>query len=172
MADSGGDTVDTLGAAPETPEKRGPGRPKGLGRVPGSGRKKGTCNKDRSATIERIMREADPLGFLCKVCNGHRMEAAPEPGAQKRTWWYPTGDQRLTAAQTLARKCLPDMRATELSGADVSVKIERIERVIVDPVPAGEGGRVVEHEDAEDPPIPPRQPDEGALAGTASPRKF
>ena len=101
----------------ETPTpKRGPGRPRGLGKVPGSGRKPGTPNKDRAATVERIMREADPLAFLCKVCRGDRMEAAPEAGAKKRTWWYPTGDQRLTAAQTLARKVMPDMKAIEHAG--------------------------------------------------------
>ena len=97
-------------------EKRKPGRPRGLGKVPGSGRKPGTCNKDRAATVERIMREADPLGFLCKVCKGHRLEAAPEPGAKKRSFWYPTGDQRINAAQTLARKVMPDQKAIEHSG--------------------------------------------------------
>ena len=94
------------------PRGRRPGSPK----PPGSGRKKGTPNKDRAATIDRIMREADPIGFLAKVCKGTCLEAAAEPGAKKRTRWYPTGDQRLTAAQTLARKVLPDMRAIEHAG--------------------------------------------------------
>ncbi len=111
--------------------KRGPGRPKGLGRVPGSGRKRGTPNKDRAATIEKIMRQADPLDFLCKVCNGDRMSAASEPGAKSKTWWYPTGDQRISAAQTLARKVLPDMKAVEYIG-DPPKKITVIERNIVD----------------------------------------
>ncbi len=117
--------------------KRGPGRPRGLGKVPGSGRKPGTPNRDRAATIEKIMRQADPLEFLCKVCNGDRMEAASEPGAKKRTHWFPTGDQRITAAQTLARKVLPDMKATELTG-DLQPTFTRIECVIVDPVKATE----------------------------------
>ncbi len=112
--------------------KRGPGRPKGLGRVPGSGRKPGTPNKDRAATIEKIMRQADPLEFLCKVCRGDRMEAAAKPGDKKKTWWHPTGDQRISAAQTLARKVLPDMKAVEYSG-DPPSKITTIERHIVDP---------------------------------------
>ena len=84
--------------------------------MPGSGRQKGTCNKDRAATVERIMREADPIGFLAKVCRGDRMEAALELGAKRRSWWYPTGDQRLTAAQTLAKKIMPDMKAIEHAG--------------------------------------------------------
>ena len=106
--------------------KRGPGRPKGLGRVPGSGRRKGTCNKDRSATIERIQKMADPLAFLCKVCRGDRMAAALEPGAKKKSWWLPTGDQRITAAQTLARKVMPDMKSIEHAGPlgeSISVRI-------------------------------------------------
>ena len=96
--------------------KRGPGRPRGLGKVPGSGRKKGTCNKDRAATVERIMREADPIGFLSKVCRGDRMAAAAEPGAKKRSFWYPTGDQRIQAGMALARKVMPDMKAIEHAG--------------------------------------------------------
>ena len=62
------------------------------------------------------MRQADPLEFLCKICRGDRLTAAPEPGATSKTWWYPTGDQRITAAQTLARKVLPDMKAVEVAG--------------------------------------------------------
>ena len=98
----------------EKKPKRPPGRPKGYPRS--GGRKPGTPNRDRAATVERIMREADPLGFLCAVCKGNRLEAAPEPGAKKRTWWYPTGDQRINAAQTLARKVMPDQKAIEHSG--------------------------------------------------------
>ncbi len=112
--------------------KRGPGRPKGLGKVPGSGRKKGTCNRDRAATIERIQREADPLGFLCKVCRGDRMSAAAEPGAKKKTWWFPTGDQQITAAQTLCKKILPDMKAIE-HVRELQPVLTQIRRVIVDP---------------------------------------
>jgi hypothetical protein len=62
------------------------------------------------------MKEADPLLFLCKVCRGDRMAAAAEPGAPKRVFWFPTGDQRISAAQTLARKIMPDMKAIEHAG--------------------------------------------------------
>ena len=99
----------------ETAATKGkPGRPKGYPKS--GGRAKGTPNKDRAATVERIMREADPIGFLAKVTRGDRMEAAPEPGAKKRSWWYPTGDQRISAAQTLAKKVLPDLKAIEHAG--------------------------------------------------------
>ena len=108
--------------------KRGPGRPKGLGKVPGSGRKPGTPNKDRAATIEKIMRLADPLDFLCRVARGDRMSAAGEAGTKKKSWWVPTGDQQISAAQTLARKVLPDVKAVEYSGAEGENLIIRIVR--------------------------------------------
>ena len=94
--------------------KRRPGRPKGYPRS--GGRKKGQPNRDRAATVERIMREADPIGFLCKVARGDRMTAGAEPNAKKKAWWFPSGDQRISAAVTLARKILPDQKAVETSG--------------------------------------------------------
>ena len=111
--------------------KRGPGRPKGLGKVPGSGRKSGTPNKDRAATIKRIMKESDPIGFLCQVARGVRMAAAEEAGNKKRGWIFPSLDQRIQAAQTLCRKVLPDMKAIEHSGEQVT--ITKIIREIIDP---------------------------------------
>jgi len=110
--------------------KRGPGRPKGYPRS--GGRQKGTPNRDRAATIEKIMSLADPLEFLCKVARGDRMSAAAKPGATEKAWWVPTGDQRISAAQTLARKVLPDLKATELTG-DLGPVITGITRTIIDP---------------------------------------
>jgi hypothetical protein len=103
---------DTAQAVAVVPKRRG--RPPGLAKT--GGRKKGTPNKTRVATVERIMKEADPLLFLCKVCRGDRLTAAPEHGAKRRSWVYPTVDQRLDAARILAKKVLPDLRSTELSG--------------------------------------------------------
>ena len=104
--------------------KRPPGRPKGYPKS--GGRARGTPNRDRTATIERIQKEADPILFLCKVCRGDRMEAAPEPGAKKRTHWFPTADQRIVAAQTLARKIMPDIKAVEHAGVEGGDLIIRI----------------------------------------------
>ncbi len=75
---------------------------------------------------------ADPLEFLCKVARGDRMSAAAKPGASKKSWWVPTGDQRISAAQTLARKVLPDLKATELTG-DLGPVITGITHTIIDP---------------------------------------
>ena len=118
------------GDKPKRPRGRPPGYPKS------GGRQRGTPNRDRAATIEKIMREADPLLFLCKVARGDRMEAGGEPGASKKSWWIPTGDQRISAAQTLARKVLPDMKAVEITGEPV--QITSIKRTIVDPLKPAE----------------------------------
>src|SRR5215469_15981870 len=48
------------------PEKRGPGRPKGLGRVPGSGRQKCTPNRT-TAELRQQITTARPVEFLIKV---------------------------------------------------------------------------------------------------------
>ena len=121
----------TDSASVEKSKKRPPGRPKGLGRVPNSGRKRGTPNRDRAFTVARIEAEADPVLFLCKVARGDRMQAGPEPGSKKKGWWFPTGDQRITAAQTLLRKVLPDLRAAETT-VELNTTITRVESIIVD----------------------------------------
>ena len=111
------DGVSVTGPA-ASPAKRGPGRPKGLGKVPGSGRARGTPNRSTVQTRERIKELADPIAFLSDVMAGKRMVAAGETGDMKKTWCYPTLAQRVQAGETLLRKLLPDLKATELSGPD------------------------------------------------------
>ncbi len=102
--------------ATQDPPKRAPGRLAGLPKVPGSGRGKGVPNKTRIMTGDAIAALADPLRFLCDVARGLRVPAAPTPEAAKRGWCYPTLDQRLHAAQALAKKVAPDMKAVEVHG--------------------------------------------------------
>jgi hypothetical protein len=80
------------------------------------GRIKGTPNKVGFATRARIETEADPIGFLCKVANGEPIACAPV-GEDEPAAVLPSLDQRITAAQTLAKKVQPDAR-------DVSVRID------------------------------------------------
>ena len=42
----------------------------------------------------------------------------------KKSWCYPTLAQRVQAGETLLRKLLPDLKATELSGPDGAPLIE------------------------------------------------
>ena len=42
----------------------------------------------------------------------------------KKTWCYPTLAQRVQASETLLRKLLPDLKATEITGADGAPLIE------------------------------------------------
>jgi hypothetical protein len=78
------------------------------------GRPKGSRNKNRVATADRINAEGDPIGFLCKVVRGGKIKAAAIDGATSRTWCYPTIDQRKDAAVTLAKKVMPDLRPSDV----------------------------------------------------------
>ena len=103
-------------------KKHGPGRPKGTPKT--GGRKKGTPNRHTAQTRDRIQELGDPIAFLADVMNGKRMVAAGEPGDMKKTWVYPTLAQRVQVAETLLKKLLPDLRATELTGKDGAPLIE------------------------------------------------
>ncbi len=96
--------------------KRKPGRPKGLPRT--GGRAKGTPNRTNQITRDYIIKEGAPVAFLCSVVKGKRFTSAKEPGAAERTHVYPSLDQRLRAAEILARKVTPDLKSQELTGKD------------------------------------------------------
>ncbi len=114
-------TTATIKLKP-VPKNRG-GRPKGLPKT--GGRKKGTPNGKTILTAEHINRAADPLGLLCQIARGARISASKDG---KRAWVYPSLDQRITAATTLARKVLPDVKAIEHSGPDGNNLVIRIVR--------------------------------------------
>ena len=99
-----------------------PGTPK----PPGSGRQKGTPNKDRLLTIERIAKEADPIGVLCRIVRGEAIRAAPEPGA-KAALVHPTVADVLAALRILAGKVMPDLQAVKVSdGAGQLVAVQLV----------------------------------------------
>src|SRR6476646_9957599 len=80
-------------------EKRRPGRPKGA------------TTKNRIATVERINQEVDPIGWQARALKRRKVKVGKE--------WVPlTTDQQITLAQGLGRKVLPDLKATEVTGAD------------------------------------------------------
>ncbi len=117
----------TSAPAPAAPAaKRGPGKPKGLPKS--GGRQRGTPNRSTVQTRDRIQELADPIAFLADVMAGKRMVAAGEPGDMKKTWCYPTLAQRVQASETLLRKLLPDLKATELTGKDGAPLIEPTRR--------------------------------------------
>ena len=97
-------------------EPREPGRPKGRGKVPGSGRKKGSVNKFCGETRAFIEKKGKPISFLCDVAAGRKVRVGMEDG--RAVYHRPTFNERMHAAEKLAAKILPDLRATELSGPD------------------------------------------------------
>ncbi len=124
------DATATATLEPVDPPVRLPGqrgRLKGAPKVPGSGRKRGTPNHVNAATAEQIFSVINPLEFLAKIARGDRVVAVPVGGDGKsRVWLFPTLDQRITAATTLARKVMPDLKSVEYNGpigAPVQVNI-------------------------------------------------
>ncbi len=119
-----------VGAAsdPGIPAKRGRGRQKGMPRPPGAGRKKGTPNRVTQITRAYITKEGAPIRVLCQIASGKKMKAAAESGSPKQAKIFPTLAERLRAAETLARKIVPDVKAVEVTGAaggDLVIKIVR-----------------------------------------------
>ncbi len=100
--------------APEAPERAG--RPRGSPKT--GGRRKGVPNRTNAITRDFIIKEGAPIAFLCNVVKGRRFTSAKEPGDAKRVHVFPTMDQRLRAAEILARKVTPDLKSQELTGKD------------------------------------------------------
>ncbi|MGE0118699.1 MAG: hypothetical protein AB7S71_18230 [Dongiaceae bacterium] len=86
------------------PLKRGPGRPKGV------------RNRDRVATIERVNKEADPLGFRIRALRRGWVKAAPDEKARHREKIPLTKDEMLKLSRELEDKVLPRLRSFEVSG--------------------------------------------------------
>lgn len=77
--------------------------------------RKGVPNKVNAATRERIEAEADPIGFLCRVQQGHPVPKLDENG--EVIGYEPvTNEQQLNAAKELLKKVSPDLKAVEVTG--------------------------------------------------------
>ena len=93
------------------------------GRPPGQkktgGRQKGVPNRDRSVALSLFNKSSvDAAKLLDKIMRGQRVEAAKKPGADGRSWWYPTPADRMAAAKIILAKSVPDRKASEISGAE------------------------------------------------------
>jgi hypothetical protein len=99
-----------------TKVKRPPGRPKGYPRS--GGRAKGVPNKSTQLGRDFIIKRGAPIEILCKIAKGEKIQAAADSAsAAKRNGIYPTIDQRLAAARILAAKIVPDLKSSEITGA-------------------------------------------------------
>jgi hypothetical protein len=88
--------------------KRPPGRPKGYPRS--GGRQKDVPPQTSAEMRERIIKQADPVGFLIQVAAGRVIETY-DPTSKRKRKHAPTFEQRLEAAGKLVRKVLPDLNA-------------------------------------------------------------
>ncbi len=93
----------TDATATEAPNKRGPGRPKGLGKVPGSGRKPGTVNKKTAEVRELLLSlKCDPITGMARIA----MNSKNPPELRGRMY------------SELAQYLWPKRKAIEVSGDD------------------------------------------------------
>jgi hypothetical protein len=90
------------------PGKRGPGRPLGA------------KNRCRVATIERITREADPLGYRIRALKRGWILAAPNENSKKRERIPLTKEELLRLAGQLEDKVLPRLRSFEVTGMETT----------------------------------------------------
>ena len=94
--------------------KRPPGRPRGYPKS--GGRQKDVPPQTSAEMRERIIRQADPVGFLIAVVAGRVIETY-DPVKRRKVRHAPTFEQRLDAAGKLVRKVLPDLNATSLEAS-------------------------------------------------------
>lgn len=87
--------------------KAGPGRPKGSTKT--GGRKAGAPNLMSPEFRQWLAEKAKPFEVLAAICAGEEIEDA----GKKRK---PTIPERMRAAETIARKLVPDLAATALTG--------------------------------------------------------
>ena len=79
------------------------------------GRPKGSTNKDRALTIERIKTMADPIAFLACVANGFKFRGALTYEG-KIEWLAPTPEMRMKANEMLLDRMMPKLRSVEHTG--------------------------------------------------------
>ncbi len=87
------------------------------------GRQKGTPNKASASIRARIEKEADPIGFLTQVKNGEAIKAGAVKEGGEAADIIPTLDQRMSAAQFLARRISPEAKS-----AHISFELPKIEK--------------------------------------------
>jgi len=96
--------VDDTDSAPEPPKKRG--------------RKAGVQNKFTVEMKELIQQRGKPVELLCDVARGVKIRIGPQAGPGEPKYAYPSLSERTAAAKILIGKLVPDMKVTEVTGAD------------------------------------------------------
>jgi hypothetical protein len=114
---------ETLVISEPPPSPKKVGRPKGLGKVPGSGRKSGTKNWTQPEICDALLSKSNAIEVLADIVAGKPIlcgteRTAGEVGAGSPVWRYPTMNARLKGVEILLAKCLPDLKAQEITGAE------------------------------------------------------
>lgn len=102
---------------PQEPRRRG--RPRGTPKT--GGRRAGTPNWAAASSAEirsHLLERSQALDVLADIVAGRELLCGPERGPGRSMLKRPSLDQRLKALQILLAKILPDLSATELTGAE------------------------------------------------------
>ena len=111
------------GAAGEVgPKRRRGGRAKGSPKVPGSGRRKGAPNALGKDARQWLAANSNYLEVIARTCAGKAIRMAGPTG--KQVWRYPDWADRRWAIELVARKLIPDVTASEISGPDGAPLVE------------------------------------------------
>jgi hypothetical protein len=115
LADATGASAPTASSDSETQRRRGPGRPKGLPKT--GGRQKGARNWTHPEIRAELLDKSNALDVLAAIVRGDKLYAGPHGTVGKAGWRVPTLTQRLRALEIVLAKVVPDLKASELTGA-------------------------------------------------------
>ncbi len=90
--------------------------------MPGSGRRKGSPNALGKVARQWLAANSNYLDVIARTCAGKAVRMAGPTG--KQVWRYPDWADRRWAIELVARKLIPDVSASEISGPDGAPLVE------------------------------------------------
>ena len=106
--------VEAEGAA--EPPKRGRGRPKGTPKT--GGRVKGSPRSYSAPEVrQELLAKSNAIAVLADIAAGRKLYVAAPTLGHKPGWQYPTMKERLHALELVMKKVVPDLQASEITGA-------------------------------------------------------
>ena len=101
--------------------KRGRGRPRGYPKS--GGRQKGTKNYSQLEIRAELLDRSNAIQVLADIVAGRKLYCASGTLGAKPGWVYPSMRDRIKALGIVLAKSVPDLTATELTGAQGSALI-------------------------------------------------
>lgn len=110
------------------PPKRGRGRPKGTPKT--GGRVKGSPRSYSAPEVRaELLTKSNAIDKLADIAAGRKIFSGAKAPGQKPGWYYPTIEQQQRACEFVVSKVLPDLQATEITGAAGNELFPKIEQL-------------------------------------------